>query len=361
MSSDMNPSRRRFLRTTGMTIAGVPLSMAACGKAQPASMRLPTEGKFPALRGATGWLNAQPLTVAGLRGKVVLVDFWTYTCINWRRTLPYVRAWAERYKDRGLVVIGVHTPEFPFEHNADNVRWAVNDMRIEYPIALDNDYAIWRAFDNDYWPALYFIDAQGHIRYHKFGEGNYDQSEMAIQRLLVEAGAQAFDPGVASIDASSVEATADWFDLKSSENYLGYERSLNFASPGGAASDQRHTYAFPACLKLNHWALAGDWTAKKQVIVLNAGDGRLAYQFHARDLHLVMGTAAPGTTVRFHVSSGGQRPGAAHGTDVDDQGAGVVIEPRMYQLIRQPKPILDQQFEIRFLDPGVEAYSFTFG
>ena len=226
----------------------------------PKSVQSRSEGDFPSLGGATGWLNSPPLTAAGLRGKVVLIDFWTYSCINWRRSLPYVRAWAEKYKDQGLVVIGVHTPEFDFEKNVDNVRWAAKDMRIDYPIAIDSDQAIWRAFRNDYWPALYFIDAQGHIRHHQFGEGEYEQSERIIQQLLAETGIGGIKPGLVSVDARGAEAAADWSDLKSPENYVGYERTENFVSRDGAILDKGHVYVAPAQLRLNHWALAGDWT-----------------------------------------------------------------------------------------------------
>jgi thiol-disulfide isomerase/thioredoxin len=323
--------------------------------------RLPIEGELPSLGGATGWLNSQPLTVAGLRGKVVLIDFWTYTCINWLRQLPYVRAWAERYRDQGLVVIGVHTPEFAFERDLDNVRRAARDMRVDYPIAIDNDYAIWRAFNNSYWPALYFVDAQGHIRHHHFGEGEYEQSEMTIQQLLTEAGIGGIGNDLVSVDARGAEAAADWGSLRSPENYLGYERTVNFASPGGAVLDERQVYAAPEQLRLNDWALSGDWTLEQQAVVLNEANGRIAYRFHARDLHLVMGPAARGTSVRFRVLIDGQPPGDAHGIDVDEQGNGTVSEQRMYQLIRQPKPIDDRQFEIEFLDSGVEAFAFTFG
>jgi thiol-disulfide isomerase/thioredoxin len=316
---------------------------------------------LPSLAGATEWLNSPPLTAAGLRGKVVLVDFWTYTCINWLRTLPYVRAWAEKYKDYGLVLIGVHTPEFDFEHDLDNVRRAVKGLRVDYPVAIDNDYAVWTAFDNHYWPALYFVDAQGQIRHHQFGEGQYEQSEMIIQQLLNEAGISGIGPDLVSVDARGVEAAADWDSLRSPENYLGYERTENFASPDGAVLDTRHVYAAPARLRLNHWALAGDWTVQPQAIVLNQADGRIAYRFHARDLHLVMGRAARGTPVRFRVRIDGQPPGAARGTDVDDQGNGTVTEPRLYQLVRQPGPISERTFEITFLDPGVQACAFTFG
>jgi thiol-disulfide isomerase/thioredoxin len=284
-----------------------------------AAIRLPIEGRLPSLGRATGWLNSQPLTTAGLRGKVVLVEFWTYSCINWLRTLPYVRAWAEKYKDRGLVVIGVHAPEFEFEKDVDNVRRAAQDMRVDYPIAIDSDHAIWRAFNNQYWPALYFVDAQGRIRHHQFGEGEYEQSEVVIQQLLAEAGVGGIGQELVSVDARGAEAAADWGSLKSPENYVGYDRTENFASPGGAVLDKRRVYAVPARLRLNQWALSGDWTLKKQATVLNKANGGIAYRFHARDLHLVMGPTARGTSVRCRVLIDGQPPGAAHGIDVDDQ------------------------------------------
>jgi thiol-disulfide isomerase/thioredoxin len=345
---------------------GAPIETLAADKSAgqnrtPAAVRLPIEGELPSLGGATEWLNSQPLTAAGLRGKVVLIDVWTYTCINWLRTLPYVRAWAEKYKNQGLVVIGVHSPEFAFEKNVDNVRRAAKDMRVDYPIALDSDFAIWRALKNQYWPALYIVDAQGRIRHHHFGEGEYDRSERVIQQLLAEAGAGGIGHELVSVDARGAEVAADWENLKSPENYVGYERTENFASPGGAVLAKPRVYAATAQLKLNHWALSGDWTMQKQATVLNKANGRIAYRFHARDLHLVMGPAAPGTSVRFRVLIDGQPPGAAHGVDVDDQGTGKVTEQRLYQLIRQAKPIADRQFEIEFLDSGVEAFAFTFG
>jgi thiol-disulfide isomerase/thioredoxin len=327
----------------------------------PAAVQLPVEGSLPSLAGATQWLNSPPLTPAALRGKVVLVQFWTYTCINWLRTLPYLRAWAERYQQHGLVVLGVHTPEFDFEHDLDNVRRAVKDLRVQYPVAVDNDYAIWSAFDNHYWPALYLVDAQGRIRHHRFGEGGYEESEMILQQLLAEAGSAAIGQQLVSANATGVEAAADWDSLRSPENYLGYQRTENFASPDGAVLDTPHVYALPTRLRLNHWALWGDWTVKLQAIVLNQADGRIAYRFHARDLHLVMGPAAPGTPVRFRVLIDGQAPGTAHGTDVDEAGDGTVTRPRLYQLIRQPGPITERPFEVTFLDPGVQAYAFTFG
>jgi thiol-disulfide isomerase/thioredoxin len=325
------------------------------------SARLPVEGELPSFDGATGWLNSPPLTPAGLRGKVVLVDFWTYTCINWLRQLPYVRAWAEKYSGQGLVVIGVHTPEFPFEHDLENVRRAVKDMRVGYPVAIDNDYAVWNAFDNNYWPALYFADAHGQIRHHHFGEGEYQQSEMVIQQLLAEAGSGGQDRGLVSVDARGVEAPADWATLGSPENYTGAARTEGFASPGGIRPGQPHTYTAPAELRLNHWALSGDWTMGEQATRLNAADGKIVYRFRARDLHLIMGPAAAGTSVRFQVLLDGQPPGAAHGLDVDEQGHGTVTEQRLHQLIRQPERIIERTFGITFLDPGVETFSFTFG
>ncbi len=313
------------------------------------------------LERANEWLNSPPLTAADLRGKVVLIDFWTYTCINWLRQLPYVRAWAEKYRDQGLVVIGVHAPEFPFERNIDNVRRAVKDMGLAYPIAIDNDFAIWRAFRNQYWPALYFVDAQGRLRHHHFGEGEYEQSERFIQKLLAEAGANGIGHELVSVEPRGLEVAADWGSLKSPETYMGYERTERFASPGGAIRDTSHLYDGTARLRRNQWTLSGDWTVKKGDAALNKSGGRIAYRFHARDLHLVMGPLAPGTSVPFRVLIDGRPPGAAHGTDVDDLGNGTVTEQRLYQLIRQQKPIADRLFEIEFLDPGVEVFAFTFG
>src|SRR5882724_4237034 len=313
------------------------------------------------LERADEWLNSPPLTESALRGKVVLIDFWTYTCINWLRTLPYVHAWDEKYRDRGLVVIGIHAPEFSFEKDLNNVRRAVKAMRIDYPVAVDNDHLIWRAFDNRYWPALYFIDSQGRVRHHQFGEGSYEQSEKIIQELLAETGTGKTDPEPVSVDARGIEAAADWGSLRSPENYLGYERTENFASAGGALSNEPRAYEVPAQLRLNEWGLSGDWTVKKETALLNEPNGSIAYRFHARDLHLVMGPAAPGTSVRFRVRIDGQPPGAAHGIDVDEQGDGTVTEQRLYQLIRQPNPIVDRQFEIEFLGSGVEVFAFTFG
>jgi thiol-disulfide isomerase/thioredoxin len=313
------------------------------------------------LERADAWLNSPPLSAPALRGKVVLVHFWTYTCINWLRTQSYLRAWAEKYQDKGLVVIGVHTPEFRFEKNIDNVRREVKALRVDYPVAVDSEYVIWRAFNNNYWPAQYFIDAQGRVRHTHFGEGSYDQSEMVIQRLLMEAGAGNVGDALVSPEPRGFEVAADWATLKSPENYVGYERTEGFASPGGAVRDKSNMYEVPGQLGPNNWALFGDWTIKRDAAELNKPNGRIAYRFHARDVHLVMGLPAPGKSVKFRVLIDGQPPGAAHGIDVDEQGAGTVTEQRLYQLIRQPKPIADRQFEIEFFDSGVEAFAFTFG
>jgi hypothetical protein len=326
-----------------------------------ASARLPAEGELPSFGGATGWLNAEPLTPAALAGRVVVVSFWTYTCINWLRQLPYLRAWASTYSSHGLAVIGVHTPEFLFEHDAGNVRWAVQDRGIAYPVALDSDYGVWGAFSNHYWPALYFADAHGQIRHHHFGEGEYQQSEMVIQQLLAEAGSGDVRPEPVRVDADGAEAPADWASLRSSETYTGYQRTEGFASPGGARPGQRHRYEVPGQLRLNDWALSGDWTMGEEAATLNAAGGRIVFRFHARDLHLVMGPAQPGAPVRFRVLIDGQPPGASHGADVDDQGHGEAVRPRLYQLIRQRGPVTARTFEIVFAGPGVQTFAFTFG
>jgi len=320
-----------------------------------------TQSGLASLERADEWLNSPPLSESALRGKVVLVHFWTYTCINWLRTQSYLRAWAEKYKDKGLVVIGIHTPEFRFEKNIDNIRREVKALRVDYPVAVDSEYAIWRAFNNNYWPAQYFIDAEGRVRHTHFGEGSYDQSEMAIQRLLMEAGASGIGDGLVSVEPRGFEVGADWASLKSPENYVGYERTEGFASPGGAARDKSRMYELPAQLRRNDWALSGDWTIKRDAVELNKPNGRIAYRFHARDLNLVMGPAAPGTSVKFRVLIDGQPPGAAHGFDIDEKGEGTVTEQRLHQLIRQTGSIADRQFEIEFYDPGAEAFCFTFG
>jgi len=320
-----------------------------------------SEGHLPGFEAATGWLNSPPLSAADVAGKVVLVDFWTYTCINWLRTLSYVRAWAEKYHDLGLVTVGVHTPEFPFEHNVDNVRQAAKDMRIEYPIAIDSDYGVWQAFSNHYWPAVYLADAQGRIRHHQFGEGRYEECERVIQRLLGEAGVKDVGEALVSVAADGLEAQADWTNLASPETYLGYEQTQNFASPGGVAFDESRTYVAPDSLRLNHRALCGDWTIESGASVLHRADGGIAFRFHARDVHLVLRPRERGTSVPFRVLVDAAPPGDAHGLDVDDEGHGIVAEPRLHQLVREPGSITDRTFEITFLAPGIEAYVFTFG
>jgi thiol-disulfide isomerase/thioredoxin len=320
------------------------------------------EGMLPSFDGANGWLNSRALTPSGLRGKVVVVQFWTYTCINWLRTQAYFRAWSQRYRDQGLVTIGVHTPEFRFEHDLDNVRWAVEGRGIDYPVAIDNDFRIWQAFDNHYWPALYFVDAEGRIRHHRFGEGDYERSEMIIRQLIAEAGVEDLRPGLATVTTKGDEVQADWEDLGSPESYLGYEQTTGFEADGGAAAwDRPHTYAAPASLRLNHWGLSGDWSIRSDASALNGSGGRVAYQFHARDVNLVMGPATKGNAVRFRVLLDGLSAGAAHGVDVGADGTGMVVQQRMYQLIRQTKPIRDRRFEIEFLDSDADVFCFTFG
>jgi thiol-disulfide isomerase/thioredoxin len=312
-------------------------------------VQLPVEGRSPSFAGAVEWLNSKPLAPANLHGQVVLVDFWTFTCVNWLRTLPYVRAWAEKYKDKGLVVIGVHTPEFGFESNIDNIRRAIKEMRVAYPVAVDSDYAIWNAFANEYWPAEYLIDSEGRVRYHHFGEGAYDETERAIQQLLSESGRHDAGNGLVSVNPRGLEVAADWNDVKSPENFLGHERTQGFAGMSSPA------------LQLNQWTVFGDWTIGREAVMPNTANGRMAYRFHARDVNLVMGPPKRGAPVRFRVFIDGRPPGAAHGTDVDAHGYGTVSEQRTYQLIRHPKPIVDRTFEIEFLEPGVEAFDFTFG
>jgi len=363
MTDPIMLDRRRLLGAATAALAAGRLGILGTALAQASCAALGTSNgrELPPFDGATQWLNSPPLTPTALRGKVVLVQFWTYTCINWLRTEPYVRAWAERYRDGGLVVVGVHSPEFEFEKDIANVRPAATRLRVEYPIAVDSGMAIWRAFDNAYWPALYLADASGRIRYDHFGEGKYDQTETMIQRLLAEAGGRATGDERARVDARGIEAPADWDDLQTAETYVGFSRMENFASPGGGAYAERRSYSIPAQLASGQWALAGDWTMHGQATSLNAGAGRIAYRFHARDLHLVMGPAARGESVRFRVRLDGMPPGAAHGLDVDEQGNGTLVEQRLYQLIRQPQPIADRLFEIEFPDAGAEAFSFTFG
>jgi thiol-disulfide isomerase/thioredoxin len=309
---------------------------------------------MPSLGGAAEWLNSAPLGPTDLRGHVVVVDFWTLTCINWLRTEPYVRAWSQAYRDDGLVVIGVHTPEFSFEHDIDRVRQATTDRGIDYPVAVDNDYAIWSAFDNHYWPALYFVDADGIIRDHHFGEGRYEQSERVIQRLL------GVDRELVSVVGVGVEAPADWSHLGTPETYLGYGRSEHFASPQGTVFDERRTYQLPERLPVNHWALAGEWTIGRENVVLDQAGGSIAYRFQARDAHLVLSSAAR-RPIPFHVLLDGRAPGRSHGVDVDEDGNGLLRDGRLYQLVRQHDAVDERTLQITFLEPGAEAYVFTFG
>ena len=321
---------------------------------------------FPDVSGATAWINSPQLTPASLKGKVVVVDFWTYSCINCLRTLPYVKAWYAKYKDSGLVVIGVHTPEFPFEKDEANVRKAIKDLGITYPVAMDNDYKIWRAFNNQYWPAHYFIDATGKIREHHFGEGNYDESEKWIRELLEEANHKPLASAPTVIAATGAEMAPDASDVQSQETYIGSERAERFASPGGLNEDGAQVYRIPASLKLNQWALGGNWMDAAQIGTLMSPGGSIAYRFHARDLHLVLGPPEDGKPIRFRVTIDGRAPGADHGMDTDANGNGTVTSYRLYQLIRQnvtPQSggVHDHTFKIEFMDPGVQAFAFTFG
>ncbi len=323
--------------------------------------RLSVEGRLPELDGATAWLNSAPLSPAGLRGKVVAVQFCTFSCINWLRTVPYVRAWAEKYRDNGLVVLGVHSPEFAFEHDLEKIRSALEHMGVEYPVAVDNEFAVWRAFDNAYWPALYVVDADGRIRYHHFGEEDYEQSEQVIQRLLAEAGRGVVDEDLVSVEPDGVYLGADWETLGSPETYVGYARATGFASPGGLAPDRSQIYREPSRLRLNNWALAGDWTVGEQIATMNEPGGRIVHRFQARDVNLVLGSRSGGGRTRFRVTVDGKPPHGSRGLDVDEQGAGTVAEERLYQLIRQDGPITERTFEITFANVGAQAYVFTFG
>jgi cytochrome c biogenesis protein CcdA/thiol-disulfide isomerase/thioredoxin len=355
------------MKGDAMMSSNTPAMMAASGammmkggpKAAAAEV-LPVEGTVPSLDGAVQWLNSPPLTAEALKGKVVLVDFWTYSCINCLRAIPYVRAWAEKYGDQGLVVIGVHAPEFAFEKNVDNVKKAIGDLGITYPVAVDNDYAIWRAFQNQYWPAHYFIDAKGQIRHHHFGEGDYDGSERVIQQLLAEAGKSGVANDMVEVKAKGAEAASNQADVQSPETYVGWQRSENFVDQKGTVNDAAHTYV-AATPRLNEWGLTGNWTVGSEQAGLNDRDGSIYYRFHARDLHLVLGPGADGKPVRYQVMVDGKPPGDAHGADTDADGNGTVTGQQLYQLVREPGAVGDHTFEIRFLDPGVQAYAFTFG
>ncbi len=346
----MEENRETSAGREGRVSATNPAGAAALGE----------EGTARSLHGATAWINSPPLTWSDVRGEVVVVQFWTFSCINWLRTLPFVRAWAAKYRDDGLAVIGVHTPEFGFEHDLDNVRRAAREMNIDYPVAVDSDYAVWRAFDNHYWPAAYFIDGQGSIRGHQFGEGRYEESERLIQQLLGEAGKGGGGRDLVSVVGTAVEAPADWGSLRTPETYVGWARAEHFASPGGAFDEPR-AYAIPSGLGPNQWALAGEWTIGREAALLSEPGGRIAFRFHARDLHLVMGPRDRGATTAFRVLVEGEPPGDAAGVDVDERGHGTATDQRLYQLVRQPGPVTDRTLEITFLDAGIEAYVFTFG
>jgi thiol-disulfide isomerase/thioredoxin len=347
-TTSVPPSKRGLIRSIAHRLAGERLA-------------LPIEGRLASFGGATGWLNSEPLTPEGLRGRVVLVDFWTYTCVNWLRTLPYVRAWAAKYADAGLTVVGVHTPEFGFERNVDNVIAAARNFDVGYPIALDNDYAVWGAFANHFWPAAYIADVDGRIRHHHFGEGEYAATEMVIQQLLLDAGADDIDQDLVMVDPRGLEVAADWRTLQSPETYVGYGQSTGFAQENVARFDEPDVYAAAARLPVNSWGLSGNWTVARHAAVSNEPGGRVAFQFHARDLNLVMGPASRGASIPFRVVLDGQLADGAYGVDVNPGGRGIVSDQRTYQLIRQPRPIASRRFEIEFGDAGVEVYCFTFG
>ncbi|MVV47741.1 cytochrome c biogenesis protein DipZ [Pseudomonas sp. PB120] len=346
---------------SGAMMAQDSASNGAMKVADKAPGTLPVEGNLPPLDGAVQWLNSPPLDAQALKGKVVLVDFWTYSCINCLRTLPYVKAWAEKYRDQGLVVIGVHAPEFAFERNVGNVTKAMKDLGINYPVAIDNDFKIWRAFNNEYWPAHYFADAQGRIRYHHFGEGEYAESERVIQQLLREAGNAKVADGLINASAEGVQLAPDMNEVQSPETYVGYQRAEHFVPETGLVPDKVSAYHPPSQLALNDWSLAGQWQVGSERATANAPSSRIVYRFHARDLHLVLGPGTDGKPVRFKVLVDGKAPGDAHGTDVAPDGSGSVTEQRLYQLVRQPGDVTDRTFSIEFLDPGVSAYAFTFG
>ncbi|MCX8996237.1 cytochrome c biogenesis protein DipZ [Rhizobiaceae bacterium BDR2-2] len=343
-----------------MMMSGNPSMMMQGGPSPSGDAPLPVESIVPSFDGAVEWLNSPSLTMSELKGKVVLVDFWTYSCINCLRAIPYVRAWAEKYRDQGLVVIGVHSPEFAFEKRIDNVRRATQTLAIDYPVAVDNDYAIWRTFNNQYWPAHYFIDAEGRVRHHHFGEGEYEQSERVIQQLLAEAGRPDVAEDIVAVNATGAEAASNEAEVQSPETYIGYLRAQNFLGADGMVNDAAHVYTAETPRR-NEWGLTGSWVVGPEKAALSQGEGSLYYRFHARDLHLVLGPGSDGKPVRFKVTIDGKPPGEDHGVDTDAEGNGTVTEQRLYQLVRQSGPVADRTFEIRFLDPGLEAYAFTFG
>jgi thiol-disulfide isomerase/thioredoxin len=319
------------------------------------------EGAMPELDGAIGWLNSDPLSRKSLRGKVALVNFWTYTCINSLRPLPYVKTWAAKYKDAGLVVIGVHTPEFSFEHEPMNVEDAVRNLNIVFPVAIDSKYAIWQSFNNQAWPAQYLVDARGRIRYHHFGEGDYDEIERAIKELLKENGAAGLVSGTTSVSGVGIEAAPDWTEERSPETYIGYRQAQDFVSPEKVHENSLQVFSAPLKLSLNHWGLVGLWSVNAESAVLQVVPGKIVFRFHSRDLNLVLAPARDGKPVRFAVRLDGAVPGENRGVDTAPDGSGEIREPRLYQLIRQKGPIVDRTFEIEFLDLGVQALDFTFG
>lgn len=356
--SRLAPDRVRSDTASSASVLAAPVGTAASAGA---ASSLPVEGMMPSLDGAVQWLNSPPLSAQSLKGKVVLIDFWTYSCINCLRALPYVRAWADKYRDQGLVVIGVHAPEFAFERNVANVKKAIADLGIDYPVAIDNNFAIWKAFNNQYWPAHYFIDAQGRIRFHHFGEGEYDKSERVIQQLLAEAGHADAQGKLVTADGTGVEMAPDTSAVGSPETYIGYARAENFSAKGGQRQDAAHAYVPNTSLSLNQWALGGTWTVMQENAQLDKPGGKIVFRFHARDLHLVLGPGPDGHPVRFRVRVDGAAPGADHGSDIAEDGTGQVSSQRLYQLVRQQGTIRDRTFEIEFLDAGVQAYAFTFG
>jgi thiol-disulfide isomerase/thioredoxin len=342
------PSVGGLVRSIAHRLAGDPLV-------------LPDEGPLASFEGATTWLNSEPLTPGDLRGRVVLVDFWTYTCVNWLRTAPYIRAWHAKYRDQGLTIVGVHTPEFGFEHDLANVTREVAGLDVAFPVAVDDDYGVWRAFANHFWPAIYLSDAGGRLRHHHFGEGEYAQTEMVIQQLLLDAGATDLDTSLVEVDPGGLEVAADWRTLRSPETYLGYLQASGFASGDRAAYDRPRAYVADPHLPLNAWDLTGTWNVARHASIATEPGGRIAFQFAARDVNLVMGPAATSTSVRFRVFLDGRLAEGAFGTDVGPDGTGVVDRQTTYQLIRQPGSIRERRFEIEFLEGGAEAYCFTFG
>jgi thiol-disulfide isomerase/thioredoxin len=358
MATDDNLLSRA--RRLGRRLQPEPVRAEARGAADDADQLWPVDADF-SLGGATDWLNSPPLTGPDLRGRVVLVNFWTYTCINWLRQLPHLRSWEEAYADSGLVVVGVHSPEFSFEHDLANVRREIGTRGIGYPVAVDNRFAVWRSFHNHFWPALYLVGADGRLRHHAFGEGGYEETDHVLRELLTEAGAGNLPVPQVRVDPGSVEAPADWDTLRSPETYLGYDRTSGFASPGGMVVERAREYSAPAHLRLGHWSLSGAWSAGRESAASLEAGARLAYRFESRDVHLVMAPAEPGSAVPFRVVLDGGRPGADRGSDVDADGAGTLTEPRLHQLVRRRGAVVESTVEIEFLDAGAAVYAFTFG